>query len=49
MKNDFDFGKDGEFDHRKITSCTPSALEWSNKLVQYYIGSFTKINYNYNG
>lgn len=43
------FGKDGEFDHRKITSFTPSALEWSNKLVQYYIDSFTKINYNYKG
>lgn len=38
------FGKDGEFDHRKITSFVPSALEWGNELAQYYIDRSTKIN-----
>ena len=37
------FGKDGEFDHRKITSFTPSALEWGNELAQYYIDRSEKI------
>jgi predicted transcriptional regulator len=38
------FGKEGEFDHRKITSYTPSALEWGNELAQYYMDHSTKIN-----
>ena len=38
------FGKDGEFDHRKIMSFTPSALEWGNELAQYYIDRSMKIN-----
>lgn len=38
------FGKDGEFDHRKIVSFTPSALEWGNELAQYYIDNSIKIN-----
>ncbi|WP_048153300.1 winged helix-turn-helix domain-containing protein [Methanosarcina sp. Kolksee] len=38
------FGKEGEFDHRKITSFTPGALEWGNELAQYYIDRSTKIN-----
>lgn len=29
------FGKDGEFDYRKITSFTTSAVEWGNELAQY--------------
>lgn len=37
------FGKDGEFDHRKVTSFTPSALEWANELAQYYIDRSEKI------
>lgn len=37
------FEKDGEFDHRKIISFTPSALEWGNELAQYYIDRPTKI------
>ena len=43
------FGKEGEFDHRKITSFTPGALEWGNELAQYYIDRSTKINYNDEG
>lgn len=38
------FGKEGEFDHRKIISFTPNALEWGNELAQYYIDHSTKIN-----
>lgn len=38
------FGKDGEFDHRKIISFNKSAIEWGNELAQYYIERSTKIN-----
>jgi len=38
------FGKDGEFDHRKIMSFNPSALEWCDELAQYYIEHSDKIN-----
>ncbi|MDM7918732.1 MAG: DUF1724 domain-containing protein, partial [Methanosarcina sp.] len=38
------FGKEGEFDHRKITSYTPSAMEWGNELAQYYMDQSAKVN-----
>jgi predicted transcriptional regulator len=38
------FGKEGEFDHRKIMSFTPGALEWGDELAQYYIEHSEKIN-----
>lgn len=31
------FGKEGEFDHRKIESFSKSAIEWGNELADYYI------------
>lgn len=38
------FGKDGEFDHRKIMSFNPGALEWCGELAQYYIDNSDKVN-----
>lgn len=38
------FGKEGEFDHRRITSFNKSAIEWGNELADYYIGLSEKVN-----
>ncbi len=38
------FGKEGEFDHRKIVSFNSSAIEWGNELADYYIGLSEKVN-----
>jgi len=37
------FGKEGEFDHRKIMSFNNSAIEWGNELADYYIGLSEKV------
>jgi len=38
------FGKEGEFDHRRIVSFNKSAIEWGNELADYYIGLSEKVN-----
>jgi len=38
------FGKEEEFDHRKIMIFSPGALEWGDDLAQYYIERSEKIN-----
>ncbi len=38
------FGKDGEFDHRRLRSCNKSAIEWGDELADYYIGLSEKVN-----
>ena len=38
------FGKEGEFDHRKLMSFNKSAIEWGDELADYYIGLSEKIN-----
>jgi predicted transcriptional regulator len=38
------FGKEGQFDHRKIMSFNKSAIEWGNELADYYIGLSEKVN-----
>lgn len=37
------FGKEGEFDHRKIVSFNKSALEWGNEMTDYYMEHSEKI------
>lgn len=38
------FGKEGEFDHRRLISFSKSAIEWGDELADYYIGLSEKVN-----
>ncbi len=38
------FGKEGDFNHRRLVSFNKSAIEWGDELADYYIGLSEKVN-----